>query len=48
MTQPFEALQDICRALRLAETAKELPSFMHAAEDKGCQYQELIHELLRY
>lgn len=48
MTQPFEALQDKCRALRLAETAKELPSLMREAEAKSWTYHEFIHEILSY
>jgi DNA replication protein DnaC len=48
MTYPFEELQAKCRALRLAETAKELPDLLRTAEAKGWTYHELIHELLSY
>ena len=48
MTHPFELLQDKCRTLRLAETAKELPNLMRAAESKNWTYHELIHEILSY
>lgn len=48
MSQPFEELQDKCRSLRLAETAKELPAFLREAESKSWTYHELIHNLLSY
>lgn len=48
MTYPFEELQAKCRALRLAETAKELPDLLRTAEAKSWTYHELIHELLSY
>lgn len=48
MNQPYEILQDKCRALRLAETAKELPTFLREAEAKGWTYYEFIHEILRH
>lgn len=48
MTQPFELLQDKCRALRLAETAKVLPSLMREAEAKNWTYHEFIHQILSY
>ncbi|MFZ3591748.1 IS21-like element helper ATPase IstB [Bacillus sp. DJP31] len=48
MGQPFEALQDKCRTLRLAETAKELPALMREAESKSWTYHEFIHKLLSY
>ena len=35
MKQPYEVLQDQCRTLRLAETAKELPNLLREAEAKG-------------
>lgn len=48
MSQPYEILQDKCRTLRLAETAKELPNLLREAEAKGWTYYEFIHEILRY
>lgn len=48
MSHPFEILQDKCRTLRLAETAKELPAFLREAESKNWTYHELVHELLSY
>lgn len=41
-------LQDICRSLRLAETAKELPVLIRKAESHQWTYHELLYELLRY
>jgi DNA replication protein DnaC len=48
MSQAYESLQEKCRSLRLAETAKELPSLLREAEAKGWTYYELIHEVLSY
>jgi DNA replication protein DnaC len=48
MSHPFEELQDKCRTLRLAETAKELPTFLREAESKNWTYHELVYELLSY
>lgn len=48
MSLPYEILQDKCRALRLSETAKELPNLLREAEGKGWTYYEFIHELLSY
>ncbi|ALS77281.1 ATP-binding protein [Planococcus kocurii] len=48
MSLPYEELQEKCRTLRLAETAKELPSFLREAEAKGWTYHEFIHEVLSY
>lgn len=48
MSQPYEILQDKCRTLRLAETAKELPSLLREAEAKGWTYHEFIHEVLSH
>ena len=48
MSQPYEILQEKCRALRLAETAKELPNLLREAEAKGWTYYEFIHEILSY
>ncbi|CAM4040443.1 hypothetical protein MEZE111188_21470 [Mesobacillus zeae] len=35
MTSPFDRLQQQCRTVRLAETAKELPTLLRKAEAKG-------------
>ncbi|GAA5464960.1 IS21 family transposase IS643 [Staphylococcus aureus] len=48
MKHPYESLQDKCRALRLAESAKELPTLLREAEAKGWTYHEFIHEFLSY
>jgi DNA replication protein DnaC len=48
MSQPYESLQDKCRTLRLAETAKELPSILREAEAKGWTYHEFIHKFLSH
>lgn len=48
MNHPFESLQDKCRTLRLAESAKELPVLLREAEAKGWTYHEFIHEFLSY
>jgi DNA replication protein DnaC len=48
MNHPFEELQDKCRTLRLAETAKELPNLLREAESKNWTYHELIFNLLNY
>lgn len=48
MSQPYERLQEQCRTLRLAETAKELPSFLREAEAKNWTYHELMHEVFSY
>lgn len=48
MTHPYEKLQEKCRTLRLAETAKELPNLLREAELKSWTYHEFIHELLSY
>ncbi|WP_114571399.1 IS21-like element helper ATPase IstB [Exiguobacterium flavidum] len=44
----YGGLQDKCRTLRLAETAKELPRLLREAELKGWTYHELVHEILTY
>lgn len=44
----YEQLQDKCRSLRLAESAKELPRLLREAESKGWTYHELMHEFLSY
>jgi DNA replication protein DnaC len=48
MSEPYEGLQEKCRTLRLAETAKELPNLLREAESKGWTYHEFIHEVLSY
>lgn len=48
MKHPYEPLQDKCRTLRLAESAKELPALLRNAESKGWTYHEFIHEFLSY
>lgn len=48
MKHPYEPLQDKCRTLRLAESAKELPSLLRNAEAKGWTYHEFMHEFLSY
>ncbi|MFC4736278.1 ATP-binding protein [Bacillus daqingensis] len=48
MSHPFDSLQQQCRTLRLAETAKELPTLLRKAEAKGWTYHEFTHELLSY
>ncbi|WP_438311382.1 IS21-like element helper ATPase IstB [Sporosarcina sp. FA9] len=48
MKHPYEPLQDKCRTLRLAESAKELPNLLREAEAKGWTYHEFIHEFLSY
>lgn len=48
MSQPYQALQEKCRTLRLAETSKELPSLLREAEAKGWTYHEFIHEVFSY
>ncbi len=48
MKHPYESLQDKCRTLRLAESAKELPTLLREAEAKGWTYHEFINEFLSY
>ncbi|WP_368502777.1 IS21-like element helper ATPase IstB (plasmid) [Alkalihalophilus sp. As8PL] len=48
MSQLYEGLQQKCRTLRLAETAKELPRFLREAEAKNWTYHEFIHGVLTY
>lgn len=48
MSDLYESLQEKCRVLRLAETAKELPRFLREAEAKSWTYHELLHEILTY
>lgn len=48
MTEAYESLQDKCRTLRLAETAKVLPNLLREAEAKGWTYHEFIHEILSH
>lgn len=46
MNQPVETLQQQCKQLRLAETARELPALLREAEKKNWTYHELLFELL--
>lgn len=48
MTDFYHELQEKCRALRLAETAKELPNTLREAELKGWTYYEFINQVLEY
>jgi len=48
MNSPYEILQDKCRTLRLAETAKELPNILRQAESENWTYHEFIHEILSH
>jgi DNA replication protein DnaC len=48
MTILMNQLQDLCRFLRLAETAKELPSIIRKAESHQWTHHELLHELFTY
>lgn len=48
MTHPMAQLQEQCRSLRLAETAKELPTLLRQAESNQWTYHELMYEILRY
>lgn len=48
MTQLMTQLQEQCRSLRLAETAKELPSFIRKAEAHQWTHHELLNELFTF
>jgi len=48
MTHPMTQLQEQCRSLRLAETAKELPNILRKAESHQWTYHEFIYEVLSY
>lgn len=48
MTNPADGLQEKCRTLRLAETAKELPTLLRNAEAESWTYHEFIHKLLSH
>ena len=48
MTSPVEACKKNLRILRLAETAKELPTLLRSAESANWTYHELLHEILSY
>lgn len=48
MTHPMTQLQEQCRSLRLAETAKELPNLLRKAESHQWTYHELMYEILSY
>ena len=48
MTHAYHDLQQKCRNLRLAETAKELPNMLRMAESKNWTYYELMDQILGY
>ncbi|MDX8047251.1 IS21-like element helper ATPase IstB [Gracilibacillus sp. S3-1-1] len=48
MTDFYKVLQDKCKTLRLAETAKELPTMLREAESKGWTYHEFIDHVFGY
>lgn len=48
MTHPMTQLQEQCRSLRLAETAKELPNILRKAESHQWTYHEFIYEVFSY
>ena len=48
MTHAYHDLQQKCRTLRLAETAKELPNMLRMAESKNWTYYELMDQILGY
>jgi len=48
MADFYNELQDKCRTLRLAETAKELPNMLRDAESKGWTYYEFINKVLEH
>jgi len=48
MTDFYDELQEKCRTLKLAETAKELPNMLREAESKGWTYSEFINQILGY
>lgn len=48
MANAYDDLQQKCRPLRLAETAKGLPNMFRAAESKHWTYYELIDQILEY
>jgi len=46
MTEAYHDLQQKCRTLRLAETAKALPDMLRMAEAKNWTYYELLDQIL--
>lgn len=48
MADFYQELQQKCKTLRLAETAKELPNMLREAELKGWTYYEFINQILGY
>lgn len=48
MTNTYDDLQQKCRTLRLAETAKELPNMLRMAESQNWTYYELMDQILGY
>lgn len=48
MTSPATDLQEKCKSLRLAETAKELPELLRSAESENWTYHEFIHQVLSH
>ncbi|WP_411953848.1 IS21-like element helper ATPase IstB [Alkalibacillus sp. S2W] len=48
MSEAYKSLQDMCRTLRLAETAKALPELLREAELSGWTYYELMDKVLTY
>src|SRR5699024_12413972 len=48
MANTYHDLQQKCRTLRLAETAKALPNMLRKAESKNWTYYELMDQILGY
>jgi len=45
---PIEGIQKMARALRLVESAAELPRFLRTAEEERWTYHEFLHEVFHY
>lgn len=45
---PIEGIQEMARALRLVESAAELPRFLRTAEEERWTYHEFLHEVFHY
>lgn len=45
---PIEGIQEMARALRLIESAAELPRFLRTAEEERWTYHEFLHEVFHY
>lgn len=45
---PIEGIQEMARALRLVESAAELPCFLRTAEGERWTYHEFLHEVFQY